>query len=268
MPQLPKIVQERLRASTAAVGHPDPDVLTAFSEQSLPESERALVIEHLARCGDCREIVALALPAAGEVEAPRVATAGRSWLTWPGLRWGVVAAGVVIVGSFGVLQYLKHPAAMTVASQKNPRNEVAAYSVQPASPPQAKEPEQERDKDKRPEPKQDTILVSPGDHTLALAKPAPVVGGMLGPARQGDRAKTLGVAAGAGGGVGGSAAFARGPKIAMAAPPPGMAPTSDLKSNANFPPRRVPPASAAQQNAPVSPVSEMVEVQAQAQAQV
>jgi hypothetical protein len=92
--------------------HPDADVLTAFSERLLPERERNSVLEHLARCGDCREIVALALPVS-ELAAPPVPQISRGWLTWPALRWGFVAAGFVAITSVGILQYRRkaeHPA--------------------------------------------------------------------------------------------------------------------------------------------------------------
>ena len=61
MPEVPKIVHDRLRAGlptgTGPEGpHPDPDVLTAFAEQALSAAEREGVLQHLARCGDCREI--------------------------------------------------------------------------------------------------------------------------------------------------------------------------------------------------------------------
>ena len=62
MQNVPKIVRDRLQAAAPAVNHPDADLLTAFAERSLPEHERTVVLEHLARCGDCRDIVALALP--------------------------------------------------------------------------------------------------------------------------------------------------------------------------------------------------------------
>ena len=120
MEKLPKIVGERLRAAAVAVDHPDPDVLTAFSERSLPEHERSQVLAHLTRCGDCRDVLALSLTA----EEPSVAVIrpirGR-WLTWPRLRWGLVAAGVIVVGSFGALRYREtsHPA--MVASYDAPR---------------------------------------------------------------------------------------------------------------------------------------------------
>jgi len=104
MENVPKIVKERLKSAAITVEHPDADVLTAFSEQGLADSERTQVLDHLAHCGQCREVVALALP----TQLPGVTvvrpTRG-NWLIWPQLRWGLVAAGVIVVGSFGVLRY-------------------------------------------------------------------------------------------------------------------------------------------------------------------
>ncbi len=104
MQNVPKIVRDRLRAATPAVNHPDADALTAFAEHSLPALERDVVLEHLARCGDCRDIVALALPDAEPVESA-MKPSPSGWLTWPALRWGFVAAGVVIIASVGILRY-------------------------------------------------------------------------------------------------------------------------------------------------------------------
>ena len=110
MQDVPKIVRVRLpRAVPGTVGaHPDADLLTAFAEQSLVESERGQVMEHLAHCGDCREVVALALPATEAQSAPVPVHRGGRWLSWPVLRWGVVAAGTVLVTSVGVLEYKQH----------------------------------------------------------------------------------------------------------------------------------------------------------------
>ncbi|MCU1303086.1 MAG: hypothetical protein JWQ87_3370 [Candidatus Sulfotelmatobacter sp.] len=108
MQDVPKIVQARLQRTTpqAAEGHPDADLLTAFAEQSLGESERAGVMQHLARCGDCREVVGLALPATEAVTMPSSTRhAAVPWLRWPVLRWSVVAAGIALVTSVGILQY-------------------------------------------------------------------------------------------------------------------------------------------------------------------
>ena len=132
MQNVPQIVRERLKATPPAVNHPDADALTAFAERSLPDGERAVVLEHLARCGDCREIVALALT---EVDAAQAVTipARSGWLTWPALRWGFAAAGLVVIASFGVLEYQHSKPAMTVA--RNSRQESVTAKVQ--SPPNA-----------------------------------------------------------------------------------------------------------------------------------
>jgi hypothetical protein len=111
MQRIPKIAQARLqRQSPATAGpHPDADLLTGFAEQSLAAQERGQVLEHLTRCGDCREVVALTLPATEAVAlAKSVGTVRIGWLTWPALRWGVVAAGILAVASVGVLQYRQH----------------------------------------------------------------------------------------------------------------------------------------------------------------
>jgi hypothetical protein len=116
MQNVPQIVRERLKIATPAVNHPDADALTAFAEHSLPGIERDIVLEHLARCGDCREVVALALPATEPVQTVFSPSSSPSsgWLTWPALRWAFVAAGVIAIASFGILQYRKstHPTTM------------------------------------------------------------------------------------------------------------------------------------------------------------
>lgn len=105
MQNVPQIVRERLKADVSA-SHPEANVLTAFAERLLGAKERASVVEHLARCGDCREIVALALP---EIEAGQaVITPARSgWLAWPTFRWAFVTAGIAII-AVGALQYQRH----------------------------------------------------------------------------------------------------------------------------------------------------------------
>src|ERR1700686_2506372 len=104
MPPLPKIVRQRLRGPTSAsVPHPDADLLTAFAEKSLQDPERAHVTDHLARCGDCREILALALPVIEDTTTAGVRPATVSRTGWF-LRWGVVAAGITLAASVGVGQ--------------------------------------------------------------------------------------------------------------------------------------------------------------------
>jgi hypothetical protein len=153
MTEVPKIVYQRLRAAlsgadAAVRSHPNADILTAFTEQSLPVPERLEVLEHLAFCPECREVVHLALPASEATSPPLAAgadaapvqpipvTAERKWLTstrfaWPSLRWAALAAAVVVAASVLVLRpgKLNQP----VPASVNPE---IATSVPPASGPQ------------------------------------------------------------------------------------------------------------------------------------
>lgn len=141
MQNVPKIVRDRLQAAAPAVNHPDADLLTAFAERSLADRERTVVLEHLARCGDCREIVALALPAIEPVQTT-IRPSPSGWFTWPALRWGFVTAGVVAVASLAILQFqrraqhattasaLKQPAPVEMAANE-PKKEVDRF-VAPA----------------------------------------------------------------------------------------------------------------------------------------
>jgi hypothetical protein len=148
MQNVPKIVSERLRASGPVADHliadhPEADVLTAFSERSLSDRERAVVVDHLARCGDCRDALALALPATEATQ--RVVSPARGWFPWPALRWGFAAAGLVVIASFGVIEYQQRTRGQsTVAKFAEPRAE-SLYSQPQASPAAVAIPKKERD---------------------------------------------------------------------------------------------------------------------------
>jgi Photosynthesis system II assembly factor YCF48 len=110
MEQVPKIVQQRLRSAARPGAHPDANMLSAFSEKLLGEGDRTQVLGHLAECAVCRETVALANAAKGEApEASAVPAARPGWLTWPALRWGALAACVVVVGTAVTLHYEWRP---------------------------------------------------------------------------------------------------------------------------------------------------------------
>lgn len=96
MEQIPNIVKQRL-AGGGVQSHPDPNLLAAFAENTLRSRERAFVLEHLALCFDCREIVLLAQPA--EEFSPLVKPQRASWFSWPVLRWGAAVACVAVVGA-------------------------------------------------------------------------------------------------------------------------------------------------------------------------
>jgi photosynthesis system II assembly factor YCF48-like protein/putative zinc finger protein len=127
MQDVPKIVLKRLQETPAAGPHPDADLLTAFAEQSLADSERARVMDHLSRCSDCREVLALALPATELVAAAASAKPARSrWFTWPVLRWGVAVAGMIAVASIGIVQYRQRQKNDTLVSSLATHNEPTA----------------------------------------------------------------------------------------------------------------------------------------------
>jgi hypothetical protein len=141
MQDVPKIAQARLQRSTppSAEAHPDADLLTAFAERSLAGRERDHVLEHLARCGDCREVVALALPATEAVALAGSRSPARiGWLSLPVLRWGVVAAGILAISSVGILQYRKSHQETLVATSRVSQDQSADSAAQnPAPTPQA-----------------------------------------------------------------------------------------------------------------------------------
>jgi len=120
MSEIPKIVRQRLhRADKASVPHPDANVLTAFAESSLPPPERTAVLDHLSYCAECREVLALALPAmeAGQAVLP---VPRRSWASWPTLRWAFVSAGIVALSVFGFVEYGHRDDSLKVAKNSSP----------------------------------------------------------------------------------------------------------------------------------------------------
>ncbi len=166
MTEVPKIVYDRLRAARSEQAlregakpeaHPGADLLAAFAEQGLSATERDGVLEHLAFCGDCREVIALALPAAEIGSHPAVEetdavpqSASRpaagvhhkpvfawphAWPhAWPQLRWAALAAVVLAAGSVLLL----HPGKLNQAKlpSANPNSQIAA-NLPPTPGPQA-----------------------------------------------------------------------------------------------------------------------------------
>jgi hypothetical protein len=151
MTELPKLVRHRLSVQPATVsGHPDADLLTAFAERSLAERERDHVMLHLAQCGECREVVALALPE--QVEEVREARSGvrDHWFRLPALRWAALAAGIAIAVSVGTLEYRNRPSRTTslnLAPKLEKSERVAALeSPHPAVVPETAPPPPTREK--------------------------------------------------------------------------------------------------------------------------
>src|SRR3989441_12076182 len=130
MADVPKIVRQRLQATAKAGVHPDPDLLTAFAEKSLGERERPQMLEHLAQCADCREVVSLAIPELQPAQSASAGLAKSPWLRWPVLRWGALAACVVVVGAAVTLRHQKREGVGTLGAlrQEAPVADAEKYS--------------------------------------------------------------------------------------------------------------------------------------------
>jgi Photosynthesis system II assembly factor YCF48/Putative zinc-finger len=144
MEQLPKIVRRHLQGPAKPAAHPDPDLLTAFAERSLKSRERSQVLQHLAECSDCRDVLSVAMP---ELESASSQGPERSrWLSWPVLRWGALAACAVVVSAAVTLHYERGqelepsradkapaaPASLESELSKQPGQKLAANLAPPA----------------------------------------------------------------------------------------------------------------------------------------
>ena len=131
MEQIPKIVTHSLRQMAPVNAHPDADLLTAFAERSLPDAERASVLQHLSACADCREVVALATPAL----EPAQAVLRPSWIRGAAFRWAALAACMVVVGT-AVTLYQRHepPSRLATYNENTPEPSTSAATVEPALP--------------------------------------------------------------------------------------------------------------------------------------
>jgi hypothetical protein len=83
--------------------HPDTESLSAFAEQALDERERGQVLAHLAVCGRCRRVVALAQEAGldAEVQAPAAGRAAIQPYAW-WRRWRFVWAPAAVAAALAV----------------------------------------------------------------------------------------------------------------------------------------------------------------------
>ena len=183
-----------MSAKTHQQIHPDAEMLSAFGEQALSAKERGQMLEHLAVCGRCRQIVALAREAAGaEVVAPRHRVV-RARIWWR--SWSLALAPVAVVMATAVIAVYVHERnfekTAEVAKLERQRA-IEKAPVQPQAPPQpsaqAAPPESPRSapektkKARRPETAEPPAPVAEPDETAA-APPPEGMNGLL-PARGG-----------------------------------------------------------------------------------
>src|SRR5580658_2198431 len=129
--------------------HPDADQLSAFVEHVLPVHERNDVLAHLAACRDCRETVAMALPAAEVFEQTAAAAAAvpaaavmaaapinvaapprRAWFA----RWTILLPAAAAVAALGLfVAYVSRAPSHTTVEQALPEQAQSAAPQGPAS---------------------------------------------------------------------------------------------------------------------------------------
>ncbi len=151
MSELSNALRQRLASGEAPRVHPDADTLTAYVEQLLSAPERSQVVEHLAGCRQCRDVLALSLPHPTQVEALTVAVAlparrWRAWRSW-GPVWGLAAslAGLTIVTAViielprrSMPEQARRPAPVSSAAKNTPAlapGQLESPAVQPAATP-------------------------------------------------------------------------------------------------------------------------------------
>src|SRR5947207_7111717 len=102
MQRIAKLIYGRQPAQPVG-SHPDADLLSAFAENALLDTERTQLLRHLETCTDCREIFYLALPASTDLQ--KVLSLPPSRSSRFALRWGALSASVVILISVLVVRY-------------------------------------------------------------------------------------------------------------------------------------------------------------------
>ena len=128
MTKLPQFVRSRLAIrQTAPAEHPDANLLAAFAEQALSARERASVLEHLARCPECREVLAASSAPAADPQQPVI-----EWWKW---RWTAAAAACLIAALFWRPGSVEHKVEERIAPVASPSSAPEKKKpVQPISP--------------------------------------------------------------------------------------------------------------------------------------
>src|SRR5215831_15239239 len=121
-PNLPKPMLDAVTRQTLPTNHPSADLLTAFAENALAGSEYRRIADHLAQCGECRDVVFVSVAAADKPlrSDEHVATergSGRRRMLV--LAWGMSISVAVLfgVGAWRLWQNKHVPLPMQVASR-------------------------------------------------------------------------------------------------------------------------------------------------------
>jgi hypothetical protein len=101
--------------------HPGAESLSAFIEQALPQPERAQILEHIAACSRCRQVVFLSRQAAGDAPAavPVSARQADSWYRNWHLAW-VPAAAFALIAVVAFFLHVQRPSGQTDVARVAP----------------------------------------------------------------------------------------------------------------------------------------------------
>jgi hypothetical protein len=119
--------------------HPDAEMLSAFVEQALGKHDRGEVVAHLALCGRCRQVVALASEAAGAESAPPHLAPARPRVWWK--SWGLALAPMAALAATAVVAVYVHERnverSAEMAKLEQQQADRSATPPQPSAQPQA-----------------------------------------------------------------------------------------------------------------------------------
>jgi hypothetical protein len=124
----------------AQLDHPDAESLNAFAEQALGDRERGEIVEHLAVCNRCRQVVFLAQEAAVEMEPAVAAAAGRAvtmrepWYRNWRFAWVPVGAMAMVVTLAYVVHIRRVETSTEMAKVMNQAApQIGTYALRPAA---------------------------------------------------------------------------------------------------------------------------------------
>ncbi len=129
-------LQQELALGHQGEPHPDSDLLAAFAEAALLPREREQLLDHLAVCAECREVLTVAAEAAPEAPAPKLFLVPRRALPPPRvwLPWASVAAGLLVVCSAALLYHQQQFSRKHAEVAVNEPPQLSAPALQPSSP--------------------------------------------------------------------------------------------------------------------------------------
>jgi hypothetical protein len=173
-PKLPKSMHDALAREAATADHPSADVLTAFAENTLPGPEHRRIADHLARCGDCREVVFLAVDAEDRplpLEQRLVAAAHGAERRWmPRLAWGMSIVACVFVTTSAWIWWRIESAPPRMQMASGP---VSVPAAQPAQPAQESQPATESKPETELNASMESKLAPAPQSRAELAAPPP-----------------------------------------------------------------------------------------------